>query len=294
VRGTSGTPSHPEEPVGLVLARMRREKELTGGQLGRLVGMSQPKISRLENGVGFPDPDDVALIARVLGATDDQIRTLKERAERAHNRMTDWRLDPGSLGGRQRGLGQRESKAQAVRVFQPAVIVGLLQTSEYARAVLAAFHDLTSTDSDGSPGITVSEAVSARVHRQELLMDRNRTFHFLMAEAVLGNRVCPPEDMLAQIRRVREVSQQENVSVRFIPAEAWLEIAPFHGFSLLDDDFVTVDLFNTSLSSHGKADARLYRRVFDSLERHAVTDIEPILDKYVGQYLDLSRPRNRR
>jgi hypothetical protein len=125
-------------------------------------------------------------------------------------------------------------------------------------------------------------------------MDRNRTFHFLMAEAVLGNRVCPPEDMLAQIRRVREVSQQENVSVRFIPAEAWLEIAPFHGFSLLDDDFVTVDLFNTSLSSHGKADARLYRRVFDSLERHAVTDIEPILDKYVGQYLDLSRPRNRR
>jgi hypothetical protein len=188
-------------------------------------------------------------------------------------------------------MGEREAKAQTIRVFQPAVVVGLLQTSEYARAILGSFHDLNSSDTDASLSVAVSEAVSARIQRQELLMDRGKTFHFLMAEAVLGNQMCPPEDMLAQIRRVRDVSRQENVTVGLIPAEAWWEIPPFHGFELLDDDIVTVDLFNTGLTSLGKADARLYQRVFDSFGRHAVTEIDPVLDRYVERYVQLSRPR---
>ena len=42
----------------MILARMRRAKGLSGGSLGQLAGMSQPKVSRIENGRGLPDPED--------------------------------------------------------------------------------------------------------------------------------------------------------------------------------------------------------------------------------------------
>ena len=279
-----------DEAVGSVLARLRRAKRLTGGQLGKLVGMSQPKISRLENGVGFPDPEDVGRVARALGADEALVLSLMELAERSHNRMTDWRPFPLALANRQRTVGGWESDVRTFRVFQPAVIVGLLQTSEYARAVLTSFQRMITPDADMSVGTAVPEAVSARMQRQEVLADKNRTFHFVMAETVLENRICPPEDMPAQIRRLRDVAAQSNVSVGIIPADVEWSIPPFHGFLLLDDSVVMIDLFNTGITTKGRADARIYRQVFDSYERLAETNIRPILDRHLKRYLDLAQP----
>jgi hypothetical protein len=207
--------------------------------------------------------------------------------------MTDWRPTPTGLASKQRGVGEWEAQAQSVRVFQAAVIVGLLQTSEYARAVLASFQELVGTDANTWSGAAVSEAVSARVQRQEVLMDPDRKFYFLMTESVLANRICPPEHMPAQIRRLRDLAEQDNISIGIIPTDVWWQIPPYHGFVLLDDDTVIVDLFNTGLTSRGKSDARLYRRVFDTFEQLAEFGIDAILDRYLDQYLDLSRPKGR-
>jgi len=285
---SAGASPGPDESVGATLARMRRERKLTGAQLGKLVGMSQPKISRLENGIGFPDPADVAQVARALGASESHAQRLSELAEQSHNRMTDWRPLPNELAQRQREVSEWELAARTFRVFQPAVVVGLLQTSGYARAVLSSFQDLISPGSDGA-GRAVSEAVSQRLHRQEVLSDPARSFRFVMTETVLSNRLCPPEDMLAQIRRLREVARQENVSIGIVPAETSWPTPPFHGFLLLDDHTVSIDLFNTGITSRGKADVRVYQQVFDGFEARAVTEIDPILDKHQEIYLDLAR-----
>jgi len=279
----------PGKGIGPLLARMRKAKGLTGGQLGTLVGLSQSTISRLENGIGFPDPGDVARIAHALDADEQQIRRLVAVAERAHDHMLDWRPLARSLTDNQRTIGQFESEAKCIRIFQPAVIVGLLQTSEYARAVLASFQQILSPDTDAAFDASVGAAVSARVQRQELLADRNREFRIVMTEAVLSNRICPPEDMLGQIRRLREVARQDNVSLAIVPAQGALTIPPLHGFVLLDDTAVTVDLFSTGVTTRGKADARLFRAVFDACEEHATTDIDPILDRYTTHYLELLR-----
>jgi hypothetical protein len=58
----------------------------------------------------------------------------------------------------------------------------------------------------------------------------------------------------------------------------------------LDDRVVVVDVFNTSLTARGRLDVALYRQVFDTLEAAATDDIDPILDRYLDLYLDLSRP----
>jgi transcriptional regulator with XRE-family HTH domain len=283
-----------EGAVGAVLAALRRDAGLSGTALGRRVGMSQAKISRIETGAGLPEPADVERIARALGAGDELIgRLVGQAIEQSQDRMTDWRLGPVALAGRQQDVEQLEHATTVYRIFQPAVIIGLLQTSEYARAVLTTVRDFMANNGVGSPAAAVPEAVSARVRRQEILADPGKRFHFVMAESVLMNRLCPPEEMPAQIQRIRAVARQENVSLAMIPADQRWSFLPLHGFELLDDRDVHVDLVNTGLTSHGRSDLRLYRQVFDTLERQATTDIDAMLDRYLELYLDLSRPGNR-
>lgn len=275
--------------VGETLAKLRKEARLTGHQLGALTGMSQAKISRIETGAAHVDPKDVSLLARTLKVSRDDERRLVEQAERAHNQMTDWRPAQLGVADRQRDVAQLEGTTREFRVFQPAVIVGLLQTSEYARAIITKFQTELASSRIAASSVVVSAAVTARVQRHEVLAEPGKHFHFVMSEAVLSNRLSRPTDMLAQIDRLREVARQDNVTLRLVPAEARWAIPPYHGFELLDDRCVLVDLFNTTLMSRGRADIRLYRDVFDSIEQQATTDIDPILDRYLDLYLDQSR-----
>lgn len=282
----AGAPSHdPDEPVGAVLARMRKAKGLTGADLGQLTGMSQSKISRIENAKGLAEPQDIERLARALGADESVATQLVSRAEIAHNRMTDWRPSPIGLAGTQQAVGRRESEAATLRCFEPTAVHGLLQTSEYARAILTAFQKHGVPDLVDNPGSAILEAVAARVRRQEILSDSHKSFRFVMLESVLSNQFCAPDDMVGQIRRLRQVhAEQKNVSLRIIPEGAAFPLPPMHGFTLFDDRLVMVDVFNTGLTTQGGMDARLYRNVFDSFEEVSVTDIDPILDKYYRRY----------
>ncbi|MEV4623537.1 helix-turn-helix transcriptional regulator [Asanoa sp. NPDC049573] len=288
---TSGA-SDPEDSLGATLARMRRSMNLTGRQLAKRVGMSQPKISRLENGVGLPDPADVARIARELDAPDDVVVRLTELAEQAHNQMTDWRPMSPSLAIRQRDVADMEAEVRTLRVFQPTVIPGLLQTSDYIQAVLTPMQRLILADGAAPSAAAILEAVSARVTRQEILADPTRTFHFIITETVLSNRFLAPEYMPAQIQRLRDAAKQDNVTLGLIPADADIIVPPVHGFVLADDVSVEIDLFNTAISTQGRRDTAFYRQVFDEYERESTTDIEPILERHLEHYLDRLRGRH--
>jgi transcriptional regulator with XRE-family HTH domain len=275
------------ESVGVVLARMRRMRRLTGAQLGELVGMSQPKISRIERGQGLSNPADVGAIARALGADEHQARALMDRAQRAHERMTDWRPASG-LADQQRMLAELESQATVTRALEPALVPGLLQTSGYAKAVFQSFQRLQLLGGDLSESMLLA-TVSARVRRQEVLADRSKTFQFVLGEAALKRRIFPAAEMLAQINHLREVAAQHtNVNITVITDDAPAEIPVLHSFMLLDDNLVAIDLYNRGLFSRNRRDMDDYRRVFDALEARA-TDIEPLLDRYQDLYIEMLR-----
>ncbi|MGK5684748.1 helix-turn-helix domain-containing protein [Actinoplanes sp. URMC 104] len=278
-------PDEPEEPVGVALARWRKRKQLSGQALGDRVGLSQATISRLENGRSPADPHVVRRVAEGLELPSDEVDRLVALAGNSDNQLTDWQTTEPNLSNRQHHVGRIESPAREVRIFQPAVVVGLLQTSEYARAILTGLRTGLEDDQGADSALAVSEGVAARMKRSQVLYEPNRTFSFVMSEAVLGNQVCRPADMLAQIARLREVAALPNVSLRIIPAEAELPLAPFHGFELVDDRYIFVDLFSPSLSSSSRHFIRQYRRVFDALESVATDRIEPLLDMYQRRYV---------
>lgn len=275
------------EPLGVAIARMRHEARLTGQQLGQMVKMSQTKISRIETGQASASPEDVARLARALGASREITDRLIAQAERAQNRMTDWRQATGAVGGIQSEVARIEAKAREFRIFQPNVIVGLAQTSEYARAVLSSIDVVYGHKHSQGRVTSVAEAVSARVRRQEVLMEPDRRFHFTMGESALSSRVAEPISMLAQVERLRQIADQENTSLRIIPADAVLPFPLIHGFELLDDSCVVVDAFNTSMMSRGHDDIASYRQVFDTLDEIATAKVGPLLEKYRRQYRNL-------
>jgi transcriptional regulator with XRE-family HTH domain len=277
--------------LGEVLAWLRNSAGLTGTELARRAGTNQTKISRIETGIGAPPAaDEVERLARAAGAGDDLVGQLVAEAERMRDFPPDWHQGRAAHTPRQLDFEQAEAAAHNFKIFQPTVVIGLLQTSGYATAVLSALQTVMADPGHPPSAQAVHEAVSVRVHRQTILLDPRRHFDLVMSEAVLSNRLCPPEEMPAQITRIRQIARRPNITLGIIPAESPLPIPPFHGFSLMDDRDLFVDLFDTAIDKHDRLSARAYGRVFDALRSQATTDIDAILDRYFDAYLGRLRP----
>lgn len=274
--------------LGSALARLRRQRGLTGQQLGRLAGMSQAKVSKVENGVVTPSVRDVERMARALHAPQDVLQQLVDSAEGLLDQFTDWRITTRRLTSGQQQLAADEERARVMRVFQPAVVPGLLQTAEYARAVLSDYASAFSGERPGAEQREVRSAVSARIQRQEVLYGTGKRFLFVLTESVLTNRVCTAAEMVGQLDRIRTVAEYDNVEVRVVPADARLDYPPVHGYQLFDDRVVVVDMMSTTVVSRGKADLAVYRAVFDYFRQRAEPDAGPVLGRHLRGYADLT------
>jgi transcriptional regulator with XRE-family HTH domain len=271
--------------VGRALATLRKSKGLTGQELGSRVRMSQAKVSKIETGAVIPSAHDIKLLGQALGATAAQIEQLVRQADAAREpeaghpdlAPTDW----------QHNIAELEAAATELRMFSPAVLSGLLQTSEFARAVLTAVRGIQADDSDDPSG-EVRVALSARVERQVVLGDQAKRFHFVIAETLLRNLVCAPDDMAGQMHRLLEVAQQDNVDMRIVAeAQRW-PYPPFHGFSLFDEKHVVVDLHHRIIVVDDPKEVQKYRRIFDRIEAETTADVKPILDRYRRHYHELA------
>jgi transcriptional regulator with XRE-family HTH domain len=273
--------------LGAALSALRLQRGLTGSQLGQLAGMSQAKISKIENGAVAPSVRDVERLATALEVPPEEVRALVGQAENLHGGYAHRRITVGRLTAAQQETGRSESRARVIRAFQPCLVPGLLQTAEYARGVLGRFARLLAGRS-GEGDMAVGAAVSARIHRQEVLENRSKRFVIVMSENVLANRLCTPGEFGAQLDRIRSTAALENVTIRILPRDAELAYPPLHGFQLFDDTGVTVDVINATLASRSKADLRVYRAAFEHFYAAATPDIEPILARYSRLYAGLA------
>jgi hypothetical protein len=133
----------------------------------------------------------------------------------------------------------------------------MLQTAEYARARLAQGVILYGASND------INEAVQARMKRQELLYRPDKRFHFVITEAALQLRLCPPEVMLAQLDRLTSLSTVPNVRLGIISADTQYVIGPWHGFWLRDNNRVMVETFSAELNLVQAPEIALYSKIFE-------------------------------
>jgi transcriptional regulator with XRE-family HTH domain len=238
---------------------LRRNAGLTGIELARLVGVSQSFISRIETGHVVPEPDVVERLATALGA--DPVE-LGEQARAARSTMRSWRtLHASGFDKHQQDLARRERNATHLRLFQPNIVPGLLQTAEYARYAI----ELATTSQE------LASAVAARVARQSILYERSKSFEFLITEGALRWRIVPTDVHAAQLDRISSLSTLANVSVGIIPLWARVAAHQSNMFMLLDDDFGYLETMTGEITMQHRPDLEQYGAIWNALTQAAVT-----------------------
>lgn len=114
-----------------------------------------------------------------------------------------------------------EGVAEEVIAHQPTIVPGLLQTSEYRRAIIRIdLPDLSAVDTE--------RVLELTARRQTRLDETGFRLEAFLSEAVLRNNPCGPAAMQDQLRRLTEAGERENVSVRVIP----FSVGPHRGLTI--------------------------------------------------------------
>ena len=253
---------------------------------GRL-GVSQSKVSKIENARVAVSVADARAWLSAVGASADKSAELAQRAEQAVTEAVTWRaaLREHDLPAMQQEVALLEQTATAIRVFQPALVPGLLQTADYARRVYLSGHRAERPD--------IGAAVIARLERQAVLYEEEKRFEFVITEAVLRWRLGPIGVMLSQLDRIRSVATLPNVAVGIIPLVAEAAVWHSHGFNLFEgpdgEDFVHVETLTAGLNISDPNDVQRYREAFDRLkgvaafEHQSAELIERLIDEFRRQ-----------
>lgn len=253
--GGSGPPPTGREQLAAELRKLRDLAGVSGRDLASRIGVSQSKVSRIESGAIVPSLPEVTAWGKELGVPVETQSRLVALVEVTYNEVHPWSsaLRRGNL---QDGLQEEESIATRIQVFQPSVVPGLLQTAEYARRVIAMFHQQY-TDQDPAA------ETQSRLHRQLALYDEDRRFDFLITEAALRWRPGPVKLLLAQLNHIASISTLENVTVGLIPLAAEATTLTTHGFVIYEGEeqnaWITVETIHADMKVGAREHTEIYR-----------------------------------
>ena len=256
-----------------MLRELRQDAGKTLEQVAGSVGLTRATISKYETGRILPPVAVVERIADALQVESDQRRALIDAATAAHTEVHAWRaIQTPSFRRRQDEIRAIEAAATNVRVFQPSIIPGLLQTPQYCRALLELDRVRTVEH--------LTDAVSSRMERQATLYDESKSFAFVLTEGALRWRIGSPSVHAVQLHHVAGLSNLPNVSVGIIPMLAEVGARQTNMFAIFDSDAVVVETMTAELTLREEQLIEFYGRVFDTLSAHAVygNEARAILD----------------
>ncbi|PPK71151.1 helix-turn-helix transcriptional regulator [Actinokineospora auranticolor] len=248
------------------MKRLRSRSGLSGRELGKRIGISQSKVSRIESAVSLPTVPEVEAWGTAVGVTPEGVRGLVELVDRAFREGRSWHTALAGRAHLQDEIRQREVAATRVATYQPSVVPGLLQTADYARRVFS----LPSAHYDDE---ALAAAIAARMDRQLAIYRGGKRFDFLITEAALRWRPGRQEDLRAQWHRLASISTLDNVSLGVIPHDQEAVTTYSHSFVIYDDEeggFVTVEMVHGPLVLEDDADVVAYRERWSLLCRMAL------------------------
>ncbi|MBF6133312.1 helix-turn-helix domain-containing protein [Nocardia otitidiscaviarum] len=252
------------QALGQRLREIRRRAGLSGRQLARLSGWHETKVSKIEYGRVKPSDADIRAYCAHAGAVD-QLEDLLATVHNIDAAYLEYRRQhaAGLQRGQQKSARLAE-RSKIVRIFQPAIIPGILQTAEYAEGILRHSVEFYRLPDD------VDGAVAKRIERQHFLYRGERRFHILVAEQALYTSVDTDAVMLGQLDRLLAVVGLSRVLLGIIPARSGPPMQTTN-FVMFDDRLVTVEAITAELSITQPREIALYGRTFDTLARRSVT-----------------------
>jgi transcriptional regulator with XRE-family HTH domain len=254
--------------LGSELRKLRESKGMTAEEVATRLLVSQSKISRLENGRRSISQRDVRDLCQVYGVSDERmVESLMTMAK--ESRQRGWWHAFGDIPySVYIGL---EAEATSIRNYQSLIIPGLLQTREYAEALVRG----------ASPENTyeqVQKQVDVRMRRQERITgDDPVRFWAVVDEAALRRVVGGTVVMRQQLEQLAELSRLPHVTIQAIPFSIGAHPGMSGAFSLLefqeaaDSDVVYLEGVTSDLYLERETDVQLYTVMYEHLRAEALS-----------------------
>lgn len=261
--GNSGTPK--ARALGNALRVAREAHNLSLRAFAEKIGKSPSTLSRWELGERAPEPTDVAQILGQLGVNGEQYDEILALARGAGDPL--WVAV--SLPEQQQQLAALlalERTAKHITEVSPLLIPGLLQTSEYIRAIM----------SGGSvPPGEIDTRVAVRRGRRDAL-ERTDPVHLLalIGETALRQMIGGAEVMRGQLQHLRKAAAMQNVDLRIVPFTADWHPALEGPFGLIESGegtVVQVENRRSGLFLHEPEDVAAYREAADAVLQVAMS-----------------------
>jgi transcriptional regulator with XRE-family HTH domain len=265
-------PTRLHRQLAAELAMQRRLSGLSGRDMAKRLGVSQPTVVRIEHAEHAPPS------LPVVQAWLDAVNANPESRERAtalteaiHLQTVRW---PALLADRthlQDEVRQRELESVLVQNFQPTVIPGLLQTASYTQALLPL------TDISGK--LDHAATLAGRLERQQVLYESGRQFQFLITEATLT--WSPADNLLdGQLDRIAQLCTLPTVDIAVLPARVQVA-TPWHNFVIHTvagdtSSYVTTELIHGIQRLGDGEEVQLYRRLWDRMRNAAITGVDAV------------------
>lgn len=253
--------------IGLRLRALRREASLTGRGLAELMNCHSAKISRIENGAATPSVADIRAWC-VHCSAEDQTDDLIAATIAAESAYSTWRTEQrAGLVRLQTTMDTLYARTERLRVYETRVVPSLLQTEDYAAAILGRLQARRGSPDDAR------EAAAARAAHRHLLHGAG-SYAFILEEAVLRSRIAPDDVMRAQLDQLVEDSRLPRVSIGIIPLDVPRDQWPTESFFAHDDELVRVQLISGRWTATAPGDVAEYLAVFGELSEVAVVGDE--------------------
>lgn len=264
-------PSERQRRLGLELRKLRNSAGLSGDQAGALLDADRTRISNIEAGRIDVSRNRLYMLLREygcpLGEYFDGLMGM------ASERGSGWWDDfDDTIGPTARDLAELESRSVALRTHESLFIPGMLQTEEYARAVLS--------EAEEDPQ-RAERYVEFRLARQSLLTGGAPVaYRAVIHEAALHAQVGGPRVMRKQLLRLIEVARLPHVTVRIFPFEAGVYSAYSRAFAIFGGgtaelDTVYLEHPMNSLFLRDGAQLDEYAKLFERLSNLALAPVDP-------------------
>lgn len=283
--GDRPNPEVQRRRLRVELRRARQAAGLTQEQVATELEWSLSKVIRVEAGSAGISARDLEALLRLYRIEDsDRVSELAALARAARERSW-WDIYRNVASAGLLQLIGYEAAACITRAFEPLVVPGLLQTEEYARAIIRHFIDGLSAEAEDS-------LVDLRMRRQELL-DRTDPplLFFVLDESVIRRPVGGNAVMRRQLSSMTEMAQRPNVTIEVVPFSAGAHSGLKGPFVTLefpetaDDDVLYLENARGDLISREvPAEILSYREAFESL-RNLSLGPEGSL-RYLSQVID--------
>ncbi|MCX4478560.1 helix-turn-helix transcriptional regulator [Streptomyces cellulosae] len=261
------------------LRELREASGLTLTEVSEQIEINQGSLSRIETGERGTTPVLVRALLDCYAVTDTELRDDILDLVRADKEQQKpwWRKYSTVLTPtRYDGYLALEAGAVALANYQPLLVPGLLQTEDYARAVIAQMRPDLGADQ-------VDALVKVRMERQEsrLSGERPAELRAVLDEGVLHRVIGSPGVMRQQFERLAQVGEQPNVTIQLLPFALGAHPGLYGPFVILTFPQPTAPLVwlenpNNSVYLESQSDVQNYTDTFDQLRASALSPAETL------------------